>query len=77
MTYIELLMLLKLKLNIIVQALVVVFFRRSDVLLLDLLLLAQLGNHGTLSLRCASTSRLCRYRARPLLREALALANAD
>ena len=77
MTYIELLMLLKLKLNIIVQALVVVFFRRSDVLLLDLLLLAQSGNHGTLSLRRASTSRSCRYRARPLLREALALANAD
>ena len=77
MTYIELLMLLKLKLNIIVQALVVVFFRRSDVLLLYLLLLAQSGNHGTLSLRRASTSRSCRYRARPLLREALALANAD
>jgi len=77
MTYIELLMLLKLKLNIIVQALVVVFFRRSDVLLLDLLLLAQSGNHGTLSLHRASTSRSCRYRARPLLREALALANAD
>jgi len=73
MTYIELLMLLKLKLNIIVQALVVVFFRRSDVLLLDLLLLAQSGNHGTLSLRRASTSRSCRYRARPLLREALAV----
>ena len=32
------------------------FFRRSDVLLLDLLLLAQSGNHGTLSLRRASTS---------------------
>jgi len=77
MTYIELLMLLKLKLNIIVQALVVVFFRRSDVLLLDLLLLAQLGNHGTLTLLCASTSRSCRYHARPLLGEALALANAD
>ena len=77
MTYIELLMLLKLKLNIIVQALVVVFFRRSDVLLLDLLLLAQSGNHGTLSLRRASTSRSCHYRARPLLREALALANSD
>ena len=77
MTYIELLMLLKLKLNIIVQALVVVFFHRSDVLLLYLLLLAQSGNHGTLSLRRASTSRSCRYRARPLLREALALANAD
>ena len=53
------------------------FFRRSDVLLLYLLLLAQSGNHGTLSLRRASTSRSCRYRARPLLREALALANAD
>jgi len=48
------------------------FFRRSDVLLLDLP-----GNHGTLRNRCASTSRSCRYRARPLLREALALANAD
>ena len=77
MTYIELLMLLKLKLNIIVQALVVVFFRRSDVLLLDLLLLAQSGNHGTLSLRRANTSRSCRYGACLLLREALALANTD
>ena len=77
MTYIELFMLLKLKLNIIVQALVVVFFAEVMCTPTRLAVACAVGQPRYLSLRRASTSRSCRYRARPLLREALALANAD